>query len=536
MNNFKNIFRQYSMPTVASFVGLFYLITPACGQTLASLESAVLEQPDTIPVFTEYTDYAAIIVSSPIPSLEISSNLGIVANKSEPEYGTYRLIIYPQRQILTIKSVDYVESKIPVPDIGPREVLYFSIKPISSTGTNDGFIETQPSFSLDGLDDEVEAYPEKLEKMTNAYNEVVKFEEMPEKNATLKQLAWGRFLKAFESELSFTSEDNMYRQKARERQQFWRVEMMVGEFDTAVARMRNDSISVVERVTMWDDFLYTFAENQTFYSKDDELRAKAKGYQDFWQMVTNLNFSDDEIVAKVNSLSSPETILEGMAFFEEFRNNMTLIRASLTTAVIAKHDEQFIKAGSLFESDEVTSYFSELTLAGIDAEIANGTPNDKLLADLFTSAADRPPYARIFVLSAVLQTEHFEFRPKLEFFDRFLKVYYSDFDQADFTIHYEMILEMVKLVAPGLSAQLSVNSAKERRKQIAKAIDTDFFNGFLYLAAFRDYPGRDDSDFKNLLYKYIQTYYDLQEDEGGVRITLGIVQQWFREISLQTTG
>lgn len=98
-------------------------------------------------IFRDYEDQAAVIVASSIINLRFESNLGIVADKSEPDNGMYRLILLPRRQILTVKAVGYREGRIQVPSLEARDVLYYSIEPKEEpdvVGTGTLVIETTP--------------------------------------------------------------------------------------------------------------------------------------------------------------------------------------------------------------------------------------------------------------------------------------------------------------------------------------------------------------------------------------------------------
>ena len=101
---------------------------PAAAQ-LGELEVTPEDPPESIPVFRNYPDEAAVIILSSLNDLEIESNMGIVADESRPEDGRYVVILEPYRQILTLRAPDFQETRISVPDMSPREVEYYRVEP-----------------------------------------------------------------------------------------------------------------------------------------------------------------------------------------------------------------------------------------------------------------------------------------------------------------------------------------------------------------------------------------------------------------------
>lgn len=101
---------------------------PAQAQ-LRELEVKPEDPPSTIPVFRNYPDQAAVIIYSSLTNLDITSNMGIVADQSRPADGRYELLIGPFRQILTVRAPGYQETRISIPNLSAREVVYFSVEP-----------------------------------------------------------------------------------------------------------------------------------------------------------------------------------------------------------------------------------------------------------------------------------------------------------------------------------------------------------------------------------------------------------------------
>jgi len=117
--------------------------------------------PESIPIFTNNPDEAAIIIYSSITNLYFESNMdGIVDDKSKPDEGKYTLLIRPIKQILTVKAKDYREGKFRIPNMESREVLYYSIE--SQHGKGDFILKSIPSgadIHISGLPDFVAKTP-----------------------------------------------------------------------------------------------------------------------------------------------------------------------------------------------------------------------------------------------------------------------------------------------------------------------------------------------------------------------------------------
>jgi len=105
-----------------------FLPGPAQAQ-LRELEVTSEDPPAAIPVFRNYPDQAAVIIYSSLTNLDITSNMGIVEDMSSPADGRYVLLIGPFRQILTVRTPGFQETRIPIPNMNAREVAYFSVEP-----------------------------------------------------------------------------------------------------------------------------------------------------------------------------------------------------------------------------------------------------------------------------------------------------------------------------------------------------------------------------------------------------------------------
>ncbi|MCG8374692.1 MAG: PEGA domain-containing protein, partial [Balneolales bacterium] len=111
--------------------GFFCLIQSSSFAQLQELELITIENPNrAIPVFRDYPDDAAIIVTSSLTNLQFDSNVGIVADLSSANDGEYRLVIPPFRQSITVNAPGYRQLRFTVPITGPRDVKVYEVRPL----------------------------------------------------------------------------------------------------------------------------------------------------------------------------------------------------------------------------------------------------------------------------------------------------------------------------------------------------------------------------------------------------------------------
>ena len=144
-----------------------FLPDPAQAQ-LRELEIKQEPQPESIPVFRNHPDEAAVIIYSSLTNLNISSNMVIVADQSRPDDGRYVLLVGPYRQILTIRAPGFQETRINVPNVSAREVAYFSVEP-----KNPEPVEGRGTLVLrsipDGARITVDGYPDLTRQTPNTF-------------------------------------------------------------------------------------------------------------------------------------------------------------------------------------------------------------------------------------------------------------------------------------------------------------------------------------------------------------------------------
>lgn len=102
---------------------------------LKEFEIKEVEAPPGIPVFIDYPENAAVYIFSSMDNLSISSNLGLIADKSKPQEGKYLVIVRLYKQILTVKAPGFKEGKINLPKLAQRERKFYSVEELITEGT-----------------------------------------------------------------------------------------------------------------------------------------------------------------------------------------------------------------------------------------------------------------------------------------------------------------------------------------------------------------------------------------------------------------
>lgn len=142
---------------------LLLIPTVLYGQ-LKELELTKIENPDrAIPVFVDLPNAAAIIVTSSITNLSFDSNVEVVADRSNPESGEYRILVNPFRQTITVNAPGFIQLRFNITVSESREVVYYEIQPkkpanssLTAAGRGDFVLNTNPqgaSISIEGLPD-----------------------------------------------------------------------------------------------------------------------------------------------------------------------------------------------------------------------------------------------------------------------------------------------------------------------------------------------------------------------------------------------
>ena len=122
-------------PMRIMIIGLVILLIGQAFGQLKEFDIQEVKAPAGIPVFIDYPDYAAVYIFSSLGNLSISSNLGLIADKSTPKEGKYLVIVRLDRQILTVKAPGFKEGKIRLPKMAQRDRKFFQVEELITEGT-----------------------------------------------------------------------------------------------------------------------------------------------------------------------------------------------------------------------------------------------------------------------------------------------------------------------------------------------------------------------------------------------------------------
>lgn len=155
------IFSGLQYRLASCFLGILFMCSCTINaQQLDDLVVSPIENPlSTIPVFVDFPDDAAIIITSSLTNLRFDSNVEIIADRSEPASGEYRLIIPPFRQTIAVYADNYKQLRFTVPVSEARQVLFYSIEPKEEdVNVVPTFFAVSPAQAMDAtvfIDDQV---------------------------------------------------------------------------------------------------------------------------------------------------------------------------------------------------------------------------------------------------------------------------------------------------------------------------------------------------------------------------------------------
>ncbi|MCR9132777.1 MAG: PEGA domain-containing protein [bacterium] len=157
----KTIFSGLQYRLASCFLGILFMCSFTINaQQLDDLVVSPIEnQLSSIPVFVDFPDDAAIIITSSLTNLRFDSNVEIIADRSEPASGEYRLIIPPFRQTIAVYADNYKQLRFTVPVSEARQVLFYSIEPKEEdVNVVPTFFAVSPAQAMDAtvfIDDQV---------------------------------------------------------------------------------------------------------------------------------------------------------------------------------------------------------------------------------------------------------------------------------------------------------------------------------------------------------------------------------------------
>lgn len=96
---------------------------------LKNIEIKQIPAEQTIPLFPNHPDKAALIVYSSLETLSFRSNTGGIVSKSSAN-GKFVLILEPETQSISVMSTGFIEGRIMIRNPKPKEVFYYSVMPV----------------------------------------------------------------------------------------------------------------------------------------------------------------------------------------------------------------------------------------------------------------------------------------------------------------------------------------------------------------------------------------------------------------------
>gem|GEM_PF-1676428 len=127
---------QKNFPRISFILLLLSAMALPLQAQLKEFKLEELPKPSGIDVYADYADYAAVFIYSSRSDLTISGNLGIVADRSTPAEGKYRVFVLTgMRQILSVNAPGFKELKIPLPLMSVQETKYYQIEELITDGT-----------------------------------------------------------------------------------------------------------------------------------------------------------------------------------------------------------------------------------------------------------------------------------------------------------------------------------------------------------------------------------------------------------------
>ena len=114
------------------------------------LKRFVIEQKPTpgFIVYVDHPDCAVIIVNSAIPGLFFESNMARIKEQSYSELESrYKIFIYPEKQIITVKASGFLEAQLPIfSNLSAKQTFVFQInEALETLGKGSLSLSSEPS-------------------------------------------------------------------------------------------------------------------------------------------------------------------------------------------------------------------------------------------------------------------------------------------------------------------------------------------------------------------------------------------------------
>jgi len=89
-------------------------------------------------VVLNHSGRVIVTFRSSITTLNFTSNLQIIDERSNPEAGEYLVIIEPENQIITVSAPGYIAERVTLRGLEPNQRFYYSVEPVFQSVTDTG--------------------------------------------------------------------------------------------------------------------------------------------------------------------------------------------------------------------------------------------------------------------------------------------------------------------------------------------------------------------------------------------------------------
>lgn len=366
-----NICLSFVIKFIITAALCFTLIPLDSKGQLFELEIEPIVNDGPIPVFRHFPDKAGIIVQSSLTNLRFDSTYEIIDESSNPDEGTYRIIVEPVNQYLRVSAPGFMTNRRYLTGLNPRDVIYYSIEPatfmhdedqtaertfqdIKSTGI-EFFNDGEYYFALDRFNDALRLRP------NNARATRFKLQSEDE-------IAWdnARIIDTIEAYQNYLNGDTSKEYADEAREAIMQAHITMGE-----AYVNNNNIELAER------YLYRYMEDYP----------AGPDYQHAENLLCTLYMNNGDIFARQENLNGQRSALNYYAEAANVCNvNIELDeKINRTQTLHDRYDNPRISY-TMFTNDRISTY--GVTFGSLNYFTRGGYLTLRLNEDLFTSRND----------------------------------------------------------------------------------------------------------------------------------------------------
>lgn len=333
------------------------------------IEEIINEGP--IPVFRTFPDKTAIIIRSSLTNLRFDSTFEILDERSDPDEGTYRVILEPTNQYLSVSAPGFMTNRIHLTGLNARDVKYYNIEP--ATFMYDGDQTAERTFQ-DIKNTGIEFYNEgEYYFALDRFNDALRLRPNNARATRLKlqsedEIAWynAKIINTIEAYEIYLSGDTS-KQYANEATQA----IMQAHITIAEAYVKNNNIELAER------YLYRYKENYP----------AGPDYQKAEDLLCKLYTKNGDEFAREESLNGQRSALNYYTQAENVCNvNIDLDQKINQTQLLYDRYSNPRISYTMFTHNRISTY--GITFGSLNYFTRGGYLTLRLNEDLFTSRND----------------------------------------------------------------------------------------------------------------------------------------------------